>query len=198
MGLQGTALITGSPEQTARIEGAVGELDSVIRDLRNYIFGLRPGILADRQLDQALRALGEEVQNGSLARVVVDIDPSLAASLSGRSHEIVQLTREGLSNVARHANAKNSAVRLVRTGQNAVLTIEDDGAGFDTRDRSHGDGLRNMRERVSGLGGKLQIASARGKGTTLRITFPVSRDSAIRPVRKGTMGRPAPDRAVRR
>ncbi len=198
MGLQGTALRTGSPEQSARIEGAVGELDNVIRDLRNYIFGLRPGILADRQLDQALRGLGEEVQAGSRARVEVDIDADLAASLSGRSHEIVQLTREALSNMARHANAKNSSVRLVRAGQNAVLTIEDDGTGFDTREDSHGDGLRNMRERVSGLGGKLQITSTKGKGTSLRITFPVSRDSAIRPVRKGTKGRPAPGRAVPR
>jgi signal transduction histidine kinase len=198
MGLQGTALIKASPEQTARIEGAVGELDNVIRDLRNYIFGLRPGILADRQLNQALRALGEEAQAGSGPRVVVDIDADLAASLSGRSQEIVQLTREALSNVARHANAKNSAVRLVRDGQNAVLTIEDDGTGFDTREDSHGDGLRNMRERVSGLGGKLRIGSRRGKGTSLRITFPVSRDSAIGPARKGTMGRPANGRAVRR
>jgi signal transduction histidine kinase len=198
MGLQGTALVTGSPEQAARIEVAVGELDKVIRDLRNYIFGLRPGILADRQLDQALRALGEEVQTGTRTRVVVDIDADLAATLSGRSHEIVQLTREALSNIARHANAKNSAVRLVRTGQSAVLTIEDDGSGFDTRDDSRGDGLRNMRERASGLGGTLQIASTRGKGTSLRFTFPASQDSAIRPVRKGTMGRPAPRRAVRR
>jgi signal transduction histidine kinase len=198
MGLQGTALITGSPEQAARIEGAVGELDNVIRDLRNYIFGLRPGILADRQLDQALRALGEEVQAGSPVRVLVDIDADVAASLSGRSHEIVQLTREALSNVARHANAKNSAVRLIRNGQSVVLTIEDDGVGFDVREDSHGDGLRNMRKRASGLGGKLQIASTRGKGTNLRITFPVSRDSAIRPVRKGTMGLPARGRAVRR
>jgi signal transduction histidine kinase len=198
MGLQGTALITGSPEQAARIEGAVGELDKVIRDLRNYIFGLRPGILADRQLDQALRALGEEVQAGSRARVVVEVDAALAASLSARSHEIVQLTREALSNVARHATAKNSVVRLVRDGQNAVLTIEDDGTGFDPRENSHGDGLRNMRERASRLGGTLHIASARGKGTSLRVTFPESPDSAIRPARKGTMGRPAPRRAVRR
>jgi signal transduction histidine kinase len=198
MGLQGTALITGSPDQTARIEGAVGELDNVIRDLRNYIFGLRPGILADRQLDQALRALGEEVQAGSHAVVVVDIDADLAASLSSRSHEIVQLTREALSNVARHANAKKSAVRLVRAGQNAILTIEDDGTGFDTREDSHGDGLRNMRERASGLGGKIQIASTRGKGTSVRITFPVSPDSAIRPALMGTMGRHVPRRAVGR
>jgi two-component system, NarL family, sensor histidine kinase DevS len=197
MGLQGTALITGSPEQSARIESAVGELDKVIRDLRNYIFGLRPGILADRQLDQALRALGEEVESQSPAKIAVEVDSGLAASLSGRSHEIVQLTREALSNVARHANATSSVVRLVRSGENAVLTIEDDGSGFDTRLGSHGDGLRNMRERATGLGGKLQIASTRGKGTSLRLTFPVTQDSAVRPVRKGTIGRHARRQAVR-
>jgi signal transduction histidine kinase len=198
MGLQSTGLIAGSPEQTARIEGAVGELDNVIRDLRNYIFGLRPGILADRQLDQALRALGEEVESQSPAKVVVEVDSELAASLSGRSHDIVQLTREALSNIVRHANAKRSAVRLVRSGSNALLAIEDDGSGFDTRRDSDGNGLRNMRERVSGLGGKLQIASARGKGTSLRFTFPIAQDSAVRPGRKGTTGRAAPRREVRR
>jgi signal transduction histidine kinase len=198
MGLQGTALISGSPEQAERIETAVGELDKVIRDLRNYIFGLRPGILADRQLDQALRALGEEVESQSPAEVVVEVDSELAASLSGRSHDIVQLTREALSNVVRHANAKRSAVRLVRSGRNALLTIEDDGSGFDMHGDSHGNGLRNMRERASLLGGKLLISSKNGTGTRLRITFPVQQDSAVRPGRKGTTGHTAPRRVVRR
>src|SRR4029077_12404719 len=49
MKLQSTALISASVEVSGRVEGAVDELDRVIRDLRNYIFGLRPGILADRQ-----------------------------------------------------------------------------------------------------------------------------------------------------
>jgi len=198
MGLQGTALMTGSPELAARIEGAIGELDGVIRDLRNYIFGLRPGILADRQLDQALRVLAQDVQAGSRTRVVVEVDAELAASLSGRSSEIVQLTREALSNVVRHANAKSSAVRLVRSGRNVLLSIEDDGSGFDTRRDSYGNGLRNMGERASSLGGKLQITSKNGRGTSLRITFPVRQDSAVRPARKGTKGRPAHRRGVRR
>lgn len=193
MGLQGTALMTGSSGQAERIEGAVVELDKVIRDLRNYIFGLRPGILADRQLDQALRTLGEEVQAGSGFKVVVEVDTDLAASLSGRSHEIVQLTREALSNVARHANARNAAVRLAQTGQRVLLAIEDDGSGFDTRSESVGNGLRNMRERANSLGGNLRIASHRGQGTSLRITFPLNHDRAIRPPRQRTSGR-APSR----
>jgi signal transduction histidine kinase len=173
MGLQGTALLAGSTETAARIEGAVGELDRVIRDLRNYIFGLRPGILADRQLDQAMRELGEDVQNRSPIRVAVEVDPDLAASLSSRSHQIVQVTREALSNVARHAEARTALVRLVRKGANAVLTIEDDGVGFDIRSDSAGNGLRNMRERATAMGGGLRVSSKAGKGTKLRFTVPV-------------------------
>ena len=173
MGLQGTALMAGSPETSARIEGAVGELDRVIRDLRNYIFGLRPGILADRHLDQALRELGDDMQKRSPAQVEVEIDAELAATISSRSHQIVQLTREALSNVARHAQAKHAAVRLVRAGANAVLTIEDDGVGFDGRSDSSGNGLRNMRERATAMGGTLRIATKAGKGTRLRFTIPI-------------------------
>ncbi len=198
MGLQGTALMTGSAEQAVRIEGAVGELDKVIQDLRNYIFGLRPGILADRQLDQALRALGEEVQARSGPNVVVEVDPELAASLSGRSHEIVQLTREALSNVVRHAKATQASVHLGRRGRNALLAIDDDGSGFDPRRSTNGSGLRNMRERASSIGGVLRITSKNGRGTRLRITFPAPGDRAVRPAPKGTKGRAASRRSVRR
>jgi signal transduction histidine kinase len=198
MGLQGTALLIGTPEQAARIDGAVVELDKVIRDLRNYIFGLRPGILADRQLDVALRALVNEVQARSGTRVAVEVDGALAADLSGRSHEIVQLTREALSNVVRHANAKNAMVRLVRTGRGGLLSIEDDGVGFDARQDSSGNGLRNMHERAIGLGAELRISSKNGSGTSLRITFPLAQPSAVRPARKGTVGRSGSRSKVRR
>jgi signal transduction histidine kinase len=198
MGLQGTALMTSTPEQAGRIEGAVGELDKVIRDLRNYIFGLRPGILADRQLDQALRSLGEEVNGRSNGGVVVEVESDLAAELSGRSHEIVQLTREALSNIVRHANAKMSTVRLTRSGRNATLEIQDDGSGFDPRHDSAGNGLRNMRERAAALGGKLQLTSRAGRGTTLNITFPVSVERAVRPRRKQTARRTPARGSVRR
>ncbi len=173
MGLQGTAPMAGSPAATARIEGAVGELDRVIRDLRNYIFGLRPGILADRQLDQALRVLGEEIRARSHTLVDVAVDPAIAARLSPRSHEIVQLTREALSNVVRHAQAQHCVVRLAQSGSQAVLTIEDDGVGFDAHGDSGGNGMRNMRERAAAVGGTMRVTSKAGKGTKLRVTIPI-------------------------
>jgi signal transduction histidine kinase len=173
MGLQGAALLAQSPDTAGRIDSAVDELDRVIRDLRNYIFGLRPGILADRQLDQALRELGDDLQKRSGSRVEVEVDAALAASLSSRSHQIVQLTREALSNVSRHAAARQSIVRLAREGKEAVLTIQDDGVGFEVGAGSAGNGLRNMRERAEAMGGALLVTSTTKKGTTLRMTFPI-------------------------
>jgi signal transduction histidine kinase len=186
MGLQGTALVAGSPETAARIEGAVGELDRVIHDLRNYIFGLRPGILADRALDQALRTLAEEFQARSGVTVQVEVDPTLASLLSARAHEIVQLTREALSNVSRHSQATHAMVRLVRDGSEAVLSVEDNGVGFDPRRDSTGHGLRNMRERAASFGGRMQIKSAAGKGTRLRVPFPVAERQTKRTPRPAT------------
>ena len=93
--------------------------------------------------------------------------------MSPHSHEIVQLTREALSNVVRHAGASHARVRLERAGSFAVLTVEDDGVGFSTRSVSAGNGLRNMRERVVALGGGLKLSSRKGKGTLLRFTIPL-------------------------
>ena len=181
MGLQGTALVAGSPDVAARVGAAVDELDRVIRDLRNYIFGLRPGILADRQLDQALRALGEEVASRSRIAVDVDVDAAAAAALSPQSHQIVQLTREALSNVTRHARAAHASVDLARRSSHAVLTIQDDGVGFDRRAGTHGSGLRNLRDRASAMGGRLRLTSAPGRGTRVEITLPLDRHGSNGP-----------------
>ena len=174
MGLQGTALTAGNAETSARIERAVEALDGVIRDLRNYIFGLRPGILADRQLEHALRSMGDEMQSRSREHVEVQVDAALAARLSSRSADIVQLTREALANVARHARASRATVRLERVGSDAVLTIEDDGVGFKPGNEAGGNGLRNMSERAAKLGGSLEMSRGAGdRGAALRISFPI-------------------------
>jgi len=101
------------------------------------------------------------------------VDAALAATLSGRSADLVQLTREALSNVTRHAHATRATVRLERQGSRAVLIVEDDGVGFQPGKNSAGSGLRNMRERAAKLGGTLTVKSEAGKGTTLQVSFPV-------------------------
>jgi two-component system, NarL family, sensor histidine kinase DevS len=174
MGMQATATMSRDPELQRRIESAVEEMDGVIRDLRNYIFGLRPGILADRQLDQALRGLAEDFQEKTGVLAVLDVDPRVAAELASRAGEIVQLVREALSNVGRHANAMTCRVTLRFDDGGALLEIDDDGSGFDVEPaRDQGQGLGNLRARAEALGGDLMIESAPGQGTAVRLLIPL-------------------------
>jgi signal transduction histidine kinase len=173
MGLQGTALMSGDEEISARIEGAVAELDRVIRDLRNYIFGLRPGILADRELDKALRALVDEFQSRSGVVTIIELDETVASELATMAADIVQLTREALSNVGRHAGAATCRVSLVQRGGSAVLEVDDDGVGFDPATAQRGEGLTNLEQRAAALGGKASIESVPSQGTTVRIELPL-------------------------
>jgi len=173
MGLQGTALSAEDTEHGKQIEGAVAELDRVIRDLRNYIFGLRPGILADRQLDKALRSLVEEFQSKTGVVTIVEIDEEIASELSTIAGDIVQLTREALSNVGRHAEAATCRVSLRHRDGIAVLEVDDDGQGFDPATSHRGDGLTNLEQRAEALGGTTSITSAPAEGTTVRIELPV-------------------------
>jgi signal transduction histidine kinase len=84
----------------------------------------------------------------------------------------VQLAREALSNVGRHAGAATCRVSLYRTEDGAVLEVDDDGRGFDPARPSAGHGLRNLRERAEALGGRAEITSAPGEGTRVRVTIP--------------------------
>ena len=173
MGLQAAAGMSDDDEIERRLESAVEEIDGAIRDLRNYIFGLRPGILADRLLDQALRALGEDFSARSDVVTVVDVDDELAAELSGLASDIVQITRECLSNVGRHARATTCRVSLRRNGRTAELTIDDDGIGFDASAETDGMGIPNLRERIAGVGGTMTIESSAEEGTTVRAALPL-------------------------
>jgi signal transduction histidine kinase len=173
MGLQGAALLAGGEELRTRLQHAVDELDLVIRDLRNYIFGLRPGILADRQLDQALQGLVEEFQQRTDILTIAEIDPQAAAELAGRATDVVQLAREALSNVSRHAQATTCRVSLYHQGDSAVLEIDDDGRGFDPASPpASGQGLHNVRERAERLGGHTEVQSNPGEGTRVQVTIP--------------------------
>ena len=135
MGLQGTALMSGDEELATRIEGAVAELDRVIRDLRNYIFGLRPGILADRQLDQG----AAPARRGVRRRRSASSRPSSRStrrsrpSSPRRAHDVVQVTREALSNVGPARRGHH----LPRHASHAGRTKR------DARDRRRRHGLRS-------------------------------------------------------
>jgi signal transduction histidine kinase len=178
MGLQATASRTTEPEVTSRLQAAVGELDRVIGELRNYIFGLRPGVLAGAHVEEALRRLASEAAG---VTTVVEVDEQAAVALGPYSNDLVQLVREALSNVARHAGARTCRMSLYwrppeapdAPNRTAVLEIDDDGHGFDPATASGGHGLDNMRARANALGGMLEIKSGSSEGTTVTVMIPL-------------------------
>jgi signal transduction histidine kinase len=181
MGLQATAARTVEPEVTGRLHAAVGELDRVISDLRSYIFGLRPGVLAGRHVDQALRRLVEDIAAPAGVTAVVEVQEQVAAALGPHAGELVQLVREALSNIVRHSGATTCRVSLygrqdaagAPAGRVAVLEVDDDGGGFDPQAPHAGHGLNNLRARAGALGGSLELKSVSGDGTTVRVTIPL-------------------------
>ena len=173
MSLQGTAMASTDEETRRRLDGAVEELDRAILDLRNYIFGLRPVILASSELGTAIQEIVREFSESAGVVTVADVEAPAAAALSVVSADVVQLVREALSNVRRHAGASTCRVSLRREGSVAILEIDDDGGGFDPVATSAGLGLDNLRARAQKLGGEGLIASVPGEGTLVSITLPV-------------------------
>jgi len=91
-------------------------------------------------------------------------------------HELVQIAREALSNVARHSGAGDASLSLRVDGDVAVLRVEDDGRGFDPEQRlgvSH-FGLANLRDRAAAIAGSLRIDTGVGKGTRIIVRLPIT------------------------
>ena len=143
-----------------------------IRDIRNFIMGLRPELLDQRDLVGSLQALAEEVRLNSMVEIETAIDPAAAAALPEDARApIFHITREALSNVARHSHATRASIVLRRDRVSVRLEINDNGVGFEPyadRGPTH-QGLANMAGRASRHGGQLSIESAEGAGTRIIV-----------------------------
>lgn len=87
--------------------------------------------------------------------------------------QLLRILQEAVQNIVKHANAGRVDIQLFRHDDELVMTIEDDGTGFDPQTASGGAGLRNMRLRAEQLGGELEVSSAPGRGTSVMVTVPV-------------------------
>lgn len=163
-------------EARRRVDEAIDALHAVIRDIRNFIFGLRPVLLESGSLSDGLSHLATELRRNGGIDATVSVAPG-AGSLEGLSIEVVAelltVTREALSNIARHANARRASVTLSGVPDELRLEIADDGQGFAAggpTERGH-HGLANMRARSEALGGRFTVDSSPA-GTRIIIALP--------------------------
>ena len=145
----------------------------VLQVVRNLAMGLRPSILDDLGLGPALEWQAKEFSRRSGVPVTAEIDGTLDGLSETHLTHVYRIVQEALTNCARHARAKNIRITLHGDRDHLALTIQDDGIGFNQRDRSKkGLGLTSIEERVRELGGRMEIISQLKKGTLLRIEIP--------------------------
>jgi PAS domain S-box-containing protein len=174
LGLLSVEPLAAEEPVRGRLREAVDSIDRVIADLRRYIFGLKPQAVGMETLGNAVATLAKEFEGRTGVLTVLESDPRLEHLDGTIIGEVIQVAREALSNVARHAGATTCRVSLRYEAPLAVLEIDDDGRGFDTAAvPGHGYGMANLRERAAGVGGSMDVASQPGQGTTVRLEFPV-------------------------
>jgi len=175
--LQGAARLAQRPEVTGRIQQAVDDLDVTVRHIRSVIFELQPLDVAGRAVRRdVLTVVGEQGRALGFDPVVRFDGPVDAAVDDHVAEHLLNVVREALSNVARHARATRVDLTVIVADDAIELSVTDDGVGLaETEDGQTGHGLRNMRERAQGLGGTFEVAPVdSGPGTRLRWRVPVS------------------------
>jgi signal transduction histidine kinase len=163
------SLIKHHPAQAARkVAQAEASLNLVIHELRAFIAGVRPDTPVDlrREITRVIDGLGPRAP-----KIKVDIDERAARVLSREvAAQLLQIAREGVSNVVRHAKATSGRVSLRKRGRDVRFEIADDGIGFVTHDEPHrGLGLHHIAARVQKLGGRLQLTSRPAKGSRIVV-----------------------------
>lgn len=164
-----------TPEQHKQYEGIIHDLNTIIEDIRMYIRNLRSAREEQATFGQRLDNLARHFRDFARVDVVVDVPSSLRTLNDQQRHSLTQIVREALSNVARHAQATQVRVKVREVGNMLVLTVRDDGRGFDPEvalGKPESFGLHNMEQRARRLGGTFLIESEEGQGTVVTVQVP--------------------------
>jgi signal transduction histidine kinase len=169
----GRALADGDLQPAAANLREIGATtQEALAEMRLLLFDLRPPLLVEQGLAGALQSRLQAVE--ARAGLSTTFEGAGAERLGPETEqELYRLAQEALNNVLKHAHAARIAVRLDVSPDFVCLEIADDGVGFDPTLRGgNGYGLPGMRERAERLGGCLEVDSAAGAGTRVRVKVP--------------------------
>ena len=145
-----------------------------VDELRAAVVEMRPAALDEDGLVATLRTQAQILDRAHTAEVTFQCE-GVRALPSAQEEALLRVAQEALHNALRHADAAHVRITLVRRGRGAVLTVTDDGTGFDpgaVRSSGRHLGLVSMRDRAGGVGGRLTVHSEPGKGTAVEMEVP--------------------------
>ena len=164
-----TRALGRAPDAPPRLERIASAAERALDDSRAAIAALTRRL--DEPLDEALARSAHEIAERCGIRVELGLEPDVDVPPAMRE-ALARIVREATSNAARHGGAQRVTVGLTRE-DGLRLTVSDDGAGFDPEaTRRAGFGLISMRERAEALGGRLNLRSRPGAGTTVEVIVP--------------------------
>ena len=181
-----TGLLRADKDNPDQVEAHASKLaqsaDQIVRALEEIVWAVRPGSDTLQSLVEYITHFAQETFDGDTARCRLDLPDDLPEQHlpPEMRHNIFLVVKEALTNALKHAGAKEVQVRAKATPTTLEIAVEDDGSGFelpaDSAPGKH-NGLGNMRRRAEAMGGKLQVESVRGRGTTVRLTvsFPAKK-----------------------
>ena len=141
-------------------------------EMRALLLHLRPIQLDGKSLKEGIEQLLKEL-GGKIDIVILYSIDSITMAQTMEDH-FFRIIQELLSNVLRHAKAKELEVYLTKNGDTVQLSVIDDGVGFKVEDKKAGSyGLHNIRERIEGMGGNVRIISLKNVGTRIEINVPI-------------------------
>jgi signal transduction histidine kinase len=163
------SLAEKDPARAAAMMGQVkGELQESLETLRDLARGIYPPLLADQGLAAALEAQSRR------AAVPTTVTTDGIARYSQETEAAAYFCcLEALQNIAKYANATRATIALSASEQELTFAVTDDGDGFDTTSTNYGTGMQGMSDRLDAIGGRLDVQSTPGAGTTVTGTLPV-------------------------
>jgi signal transduction histidine kinase len=168
----------GNSALRTRLDDAAALLESTSGSIENVMSELRPPMLDDYGLLPALQWYGEEFWRRTGIRVRVEGDEQMERVPQTSEIALFRIAQEALNNVAKHAHARHVDIALARNGTHVVMSVSDDGMGFDaaptmaSRRRRPGLGMVTMRERTQAVGGQFEIGPAPGRGARVVVRVP--------------------------